>query len=525
MISPANFSRAAQLAKLDPSKVWDCIVVGGGATGLGIAVDAANRGLAVLLLEQSDFAKATSSRATKLVHGGVRYLAQGQIKLVYNALHERGLLLQNAPHLVSRQDFLIPCFGVFEKAKYFAGLMLYQLLSGKYSFGRVEFLKADSLLRDIPVLKKNGLTGGVRYYDGQFDDARLALVLAKTAVEQGATVLNYLAVGGMLHQPDGTHQVLAKDRETSHEYRIRTRTLINATGVFVDDVLHMDDPGAAPTVRPSQGVHLVLDKSFLPGSHALMIPKTSDGRVLFCVPWQGHVLAGTTDTPVPEHSTEPRALEAEIAFILQTLQKYLVRAPERRDVLSVFAGLRPLAAGKPGEPTKEVSREHKISVSPSGLISITGGKWTTYRKMGEDAVDHAIRIGQLTAGVCQTRSLKLHGYRIPENAKPLIPGYGSDAGFVAQIAARDPSLANLLLPDFPYTAAMVIWAVREEMARTLEDVLARRFRLLFLDARAAIAVSQTVAGIMAGELGESTGWIEKQVQAFHELAAGYLIPL
>ena len=520
---PSSFSRPVQLAKLAVENVWDCIVIGGGATGLGIAVDAASRGLKVLLLERYDFAKGTSSRATKLVHGGVRYLAQGQIKLVYNALHERGLLLQNAPHLVSKQDFLIPCFGLFEKAKYFTGLMLYQWLSGKLSFGRVEFLSAGSMKQNIPVLKEKGLTGGVRYYDGQFDDARLALVLARTAVEQGATVLNYFAVTGMHYTEATGHLVQAVDRESGKVCELAAKTVINATGVFVDDILALDDPGTAATVRPSQGVHLVLDKSFLKSEHALMIPKTSDGRVLFAVPWQDHVLAGTTDTPVPDHSTEPRALEEEIAFILRTLQNYLVKAPSRSDVLSVFAGLRPLAAGKPGEATKEVSREHKITISHTGMISITGGKWTTYRKMAEDAVDHAIVQGKLAAGACQTRTLPLHGYLVPASGKPDFPGYGTDRPLLGQLVAADASLSALLHQGFPFTRAMVVWAVRQEMARTVEDVLARRLRLLFLDARVAMAVSETVAGIMAAEMGRDDAWIRDQVQSFRQLAGGYLL--
>ncbi len=382
----------------DPEKVWDLIVAGGGATGLGVALDAASRGYKTLLLEQSDFAKGTSSRSTKLVHGGVRYLAQGNIGLVIEALRERGILLQNAPHLVRNESFIIPNYSWSSSIFYSVGLSVYDLLAGRRSFGRSRLISRSELIRRIPNIQQKGLKSGVLYHDGQFDDARLAVSLALTALEQGATLLNYVRITGLTKEGNRISGVLARDLETGRMYTLKAKVVINATGVFVDELLGMDAPGSRPLVRPSQGIHLVFDKSFLGPQDALMIPKTKDGRVLFAIPWHDRMLVGTTDTPLDAHQLEPRALEEEIRFILEAAAGYLTRTPTRKDVRSVFAGLRPLAAPQnEKEKTKEISRSHKLIVSDSGLVTITGGKWTTYRQMAEDTVNQAIVYGR-TAG-------------------------------------------------------------------------------------------------------------------------------
>jgi len=515
------FNRASQLDRLSRIPEWDMIVIGGGATGLGIAVDAASRGYKVLLLEQADFAKGTSSRSTKLVHGGVRYLAQGQIKLVYGALHERGLLLQNATHLVKKQAFIIPCYSWWEKLKYLTGLKIYDILSGRFSFGKIRYVKRKDLIGLLPGLKAGRLKGGVQYYDGQFDDARLAINLAMTASEEGGTLLNYFKVVGLTGR-ERVEGVVARDMETDREYTLRSKVVINATGVFVDDILKMEDAEARPMVRPSQGVHLMLKRSFLEGGSALMIPKTSDGRVLFAVPWHEHVLVGTTDTLMEKHVLEPRALEAEIGFILGTMKEYLSAPPERGDVLSVFAGLRPLAAPKEdGHATKEISRDHKLLVNRSGLVTITGGKWTTYRKMAEETVDKVIEVGMLQPVSCRTKQLRIHGC-CDALTEAHLAVYGTDARRIRELMEQEPVLARQLVAWLPYTEAEAVWAVRHEMARTIEDVLARRLRVLFLDAQAALAAAPRVAALIAGELGYDEDWKRNQLIAFNKLANGYL---
>ena len=415
-LSVMEFNRATFINKIDQQKDWDVIIIGGGATGLGCALDAASRGYSTLLLEQVDFAKGTSSRSTKLVHGGVRYLAQGNISLVYEALRERDLLLKNAPHLVHDQEFIIPCYNWKSKFIYLLGLKFYELLAGRSAFRKSCFLSTQEVLEAIPGLSPHQLIGGVRYSDGQFDDSRLAINLAQTAAQYGSVLINYMAVTSLLKNKSGkVTGVVAKDLEKGVQYELHAKTMINATGVFVDQILKMDQPAGKPMVRPSQGAHIVLDKSFLQGKTALMIPKTDDGRVLFAVPWHGKVLVGTTDTPLQKCELEPRPLEEEIDFILKTAGKYLVKKPLHADILSAFAGLRPLAApGKHTGSTKEISRSHKLIVSDSGLITITGGKWTTYRKMAEDTIDKAIALGQQVKVKCMTAQIRIHG---AENAK------------------------------------------------------------------------------------------------------------
>ena len=518
-----TFNRETFLDQLEHHKEWDVIIIGGGATGLGVAVDSATRGYRTLLLEQSDFAKGTSSRSTKLVHGGVRYLAQGDIALVYEALHERGLLLKNAPHLVKDQEFIIPIYSWFSKYKYLIGLKFYDLLAGKSGFGKSSFLKKAKVLEAIPGLKEKGLIGGVRYSDGQFDDARLALNLAQTAAENGGVVLNYMKVTSLTKRGTKIAGVVAEDVESGKSYALQAKTIVNATGVFVDEILKMDKPSGNPLVRPSQGAHIVLDSSFLKGNVALMIPKTTDGRVLFAVPWHGKVLVGTTDTPLNAHSLEPVALDEEVDFILATAGQYLTRTPTKHDVLSVFAGLRPLAApGKDTNSTKEISRSHKLIVAKSGLITITGGKWTTYRKMAMDVIDRAIEIGQLPEKKCITQNVHIHGFQ-DKQVEDHFAIYGADSDGIRKLMKEDTRLATPLHPSYSFTKAEVVWMVNNEMARTIEDVLARRMRVLFLDAMAAITLAPSVAEIMASELGNNKQWIDEQLYEFNKLAKAYLL--
>ncbi|MDA3789695.1 MAG: glycerol-3-phosphate dehydrogenase/oxidase [Desulfobacula sp.] len=513
--------------KQNPDKQWDIVVIGGGATGLGIAVDAASRGYETVLFEQSDFAKGTSSRSTKLVHGGVRYLAQGDISLVLEALHERGLLRQNAPHLVKNQAFIIPNYDWWEGPFYNIGMKVYDMMAGQLGLGPSEKISREEVMKAIPNLDEHHLNGGVIYYDGQFDDSRLAINLAQTAVENEAIVLNYMPVTGLLKDRRNlVCGVEVTDAESGENHRVRSRVVINATGVFVDAILSMDDAGAEPLVRPSQGIHFVLDKSFLQGDSAIMIPKTSDGRVLFAVPWHGKVVVGTTDTPLEttDIGLEPRALKEEIDFILTTAAQYLKKDPRKKDVLSMFAGLRPLAAQQDkSQSTKEISRSHRLMVSLSGLITITGGKWTTYRKMAEDTINKAWMVGGLPEQKCVTETMPIHGY--VKNTRFDSPGYfyGSDRTAINAMIQAEPDLGHRLHPDYEYTRVQVVWAARNEMARTVEDFLSRRVRMLLLDARVSMAMAPEVADIMAPELKRDPGWRQSQVTDYQALAKGYIL--
>ena len=507
-----------------PGTIWDVVVVGGGATGLGTALDAASRGYKTLLLEQADFAKGTSSRSTKLIHGGVRYLAQGNIGLVKEALYERGLLQKNAAHLVKNEAFVIPVYKWWSGVQYTLGLKIYDLLAGKYSFGASKSISKDETVARLHTIKQSKLRGGVLYHDGQFDDSRLAINLALTCIEQGATVINYVQVTGLLKTDGKISGVTAKDIETGKIYQVNAKSVINATGVFVDDLIQKDEPHKQPLVKSSQGIHLVLDRSFMPGNDAIMIPRTDDGRVLFVVPWHGKLLIGTTDTPLNAHSLEPVALEEEISFIIRTVGKYLIKVPSRKDVRSIFAGLRPLAAPQSGAmKTKEISRGHKIIVSDSGLITVTGGKWTTYRRMAEDTVDRAVTIGGLQPVACRTSSLSIHGNRKDVDFADHLYVYGADREALLTLIDENKCWAEKLHPKLDYIKAEVIWAVRHEMARNIEDVLARRLRALFLDARAAIEIAAKVACLMTQELNKDENWQNIQVADFTHLAQGYLL--
>lgn len=505
--------------------IWDIIVIGGGATGLGIALDATARGYKALLLEQADFAKGTSSRSTKLVHGGVRYLAQGEIRLVREASIERALLYKNAPHLVKNLTFIIPIYSLWDKLKYSIGLKLYDLVAGKYKLGSSSFISKHETLQKVPGIKSARLKGGVIYHDGQFDDSRLAINLVQSIIENGGDAINYVKIINL--QKDGTGKingVVVSDEETKEIFTIKSKTVVNATGVFVDDILLMDKPNSNKTICVSQGVHLVIEKEFYPSSTALMIPETSDGRVLFAVPWHNKVVLGTTDTPVNEASLEPKALEKEISFILETAGNYLDKKPKRSDVLSVFAGLRPLAAPTKGEQkTKEISRSHKIIVSSSQLFTILGGKWTTYRKMGEDMVNKIEKDLKWPHRKPATASLSIHGHLDINNWEDPFYFYGSDA---LKIRAQMNGTAHKWISkELKIHREQIIWAVKHEMARTVEDVLSRRTRALLLNAEESIRIAPEVSAIISKVLGRDKNWEDEQVKLFNDLAAQYIIKL
>lgn len=508
-------------------ELWDFIIIGGGATGLGIAVDAASRGYKTVLIEQSDFAKGTSSRSTKLVHGGVRYLQKGDVALVREALRERGYLSRNAPHLVKNQRFIIGNYNWWEKPFYTIGLTLYDLLAGRMSMGHSLPMSKKEVIKSVPQIVRKNLKGGVSYYDGQFDDSRLAINLMQTAIENGAVVVNYAKVSSLLKDTQGLITgAVVEDELDGGSFVLKGHCIINATGIFVDEVIKMDNVNEKPLVRPSQGVHLVVDRSFLGGDDAIMVPKTNDGRVMFGVPWHNRVILGTTDTPVNDFVLEPKALEKEIDFILETAGRYLTKKPQRKDILCVFAGLRPLAAPvkhADKAKTKEISRSHKLLASDSGLVTITGGKWTTYRIMAEETVDLAIKTKKLPFKACQTKALRIHGYCENPDTNNLLNLYGSDQDEILQLQKDNPAYAEKLHEDFDFTIGEVVWAVRKEMARTVDDVCARRVRTLFLDARASIVMAPKVATIMAKELDKDKNWEQKQVQAYIDIAKSYFL--
>lgn len=523
--SKMKFTRNEALQSIQNTENWDIAIIGGGATGLGIAVDAASRGYKTLLVEKYDFAKGTSSKSTKLVHGGVRYLANGDIKLVLSALKERGLLFKNAPHVSFVQSFVIPSYSTFNKLKFLIGLKLYDWMAGKLRIGKSTLLSKDETVQKLPKVKTKGLVGGIQYYDGQFDDARLAINLGQTAAEHGATLLNYAEVNNITKDQAGkTNGLTLVDTLSGNTFTVKAKAVINATGVFVDDILKLDTPSHKDIVRPSQGAHIVIDKRFLGNDDALMIPETSDGRVLFGVPWHDKVLLGTTDTPLHAHQIEPRPLNEEIDFILKTANEYLENAPTEKDVLSVFAGLRPLAAPTDGdtESTKEISRDHKLIKSASNLITITGGKWTTYRKMAEETVDLAIKTANLSVKECKTHHLPIHGSTLDKKAGHW-QVYGTDIEAIMKLASQFPTLGERLHPNYEFIAAEVVWACRHEMIAKVEDFLARRIRFLLLDAKASLEVAPKVAALMAQELGKDEQWIAKEIEDYTALVKNYTL--
>lgn len=517
-------TRGERIDRLRAEESWDLLVIGGGATGLGTAVDATQRGYRTLLLEAFDFAKGTSSRSTKLVHGGVRYLAMGDIALVREALHERALLVQNAPHLVHELAFLIPAYSWWSVPYYGMGLSAYDLLAGRRRMSRTRAVSRSEALRLAPTLEPERLRGGVVYSDGQFDDARLAVALLRTFESLSGLALNYVPVTGVVQESGRVAGATARDTETGAEFTIKARAVVNASGVFADRVRAMDDAQAPAVIRPSQGTHLVLDRAFLPGETAIMIPKTDDGRVLFAIPWHGRTLVGTTDTPVESLAVEPRPLAAEIEFLLSHAARYLSRDPGEHDVLSTFAGLRPLISNSHAESTAKLSREHALLISKSGLITITGGKWTTYRRMGADAVNRAAEVADLPRRPCATESLHLHGWHAgPANPDDSLAVYGADAEPLTQLCAERSDWGERLHPALPYRAGEAVWAARHESARTVEDVLSRRTRALLLNARASMEAAPRVAALLAEELGFDADWQRSQVEAYRQLALGYVL--
>ncbi len=506
-------NRAENVRRL--GEPFDVLVVGGGATGLGAALDAVSRGYRTALVEARDFAQATSSRSTKLVHGGVRYLQQGNVRLVREALCERGLLLQNAPHLVHELRFLVPLYRWWEKPFYGMGLWLYDRLAGSLNLAPTKAVDPSTSAVLVPTLQTRGLRGGILYSDAQFNDARLAIALARAASERGAVLVNYAAVQSLLKKNGRLVGAVVADREAGREITVRASVVVNATGVASDAIRRLDDPSAEGIIAVSQGIHVVLDSAWLPGETAIMVPHTEDGRVVFIIPWQGRALVGTTDTPLPEPTPEPLPLAEEIDFVLRHAGRYLSAQPTRADVLSVFAGLRPLVKGSGGS-TAALSRDHTLLVSRSGLVTIAGGKWTTYRRMAAEAVAAAAEVADLPICPCPTQSLRLPGSAAP-------PGPWREFGVTAaEAAAYEARFPGHLHPNLPYSLGMVAYAVEREMALRLEDVLSRRLRALILDARAAVAAARPAAEVMAALHGKDQAWVAGEVAAFAQLASRYL---
>ncbi len=515
-------NRNLNIKKLSNSETrWDIIIIGGGASGLGAAVDSASRGFKTLLVEKSDFSKGTSSRSTKLVHGGVRYMQNGDISLVIEALKERGIMKKNAPHLVKNMSFVIPSYNWWSNPFYGIGLKIYDMMAGKLGLGKSTILSKEETLKLIPNVKKKDLIGGVIYNDGQFDDSRMAISLAITAEKNGAILLNYFEVKKLMKKNNIINGIIVKDIINKKVFEIKGKVVINATGVFSDNIMRMDFPRKKKMIKPSQGVHLVLDQKFLKSRHAILIPHTSDGRVLFAVPWNNHVVLGTTDTPLSEIKDEPIPLKEEVNFILKNAQNFMTEKPKINDIKSVFAGLRPLAAESDKKNTKEISRHHKISVSESGLLSILGGKWTTYRKIAEDAINTSISIGGFNERKCITESLQIHGYMENPDWKDPLHVYGTDLNLIRdlKIKSGNKSLSNKLY----ISPNQIIWSLKNEMAIKLEDILARRTRCLFLDAKETIRIAPKVLEIMKTFLKKDNDWEKKEFSNFMKISKNYII--
>lgn len=517
--------RISMISHLEKNhQTWDMLIIGGGATGLGTAIDAASRGYSTILLEQHDFAKATSSRSTKLIHGGVKYLEQGQFALAFESMRERFYMMQNAPHIVQERAFVIPAFEWWDNPYYSIGLKLYDMVAGKLGMGASRSLSYDETLTALPTLRKEELRSGVCFADGQFDDARMSVSLARTAHREGAILLNYCKVTALMRKGELISGVMATDQISGKSYQINARIVINATGVFSDDINRMDNDKSRPLLKPSKGVHLILDQSFLPGGNALLIPKTKEGKIFYAVPWYNRVLIGTTDTQLSDAGLEPKASPEEVDDILKIAGKYLDRQPRHEDVKSHYAGLRPLLApSREGEKAKEIARGHTMFVSASGLLTISGGRWATYRQMAEDVVVRAAMLARLPQVKCKTTNLKIYG---AENWEPDRDGmywYGSEWTEIQGLMAEQPYWSEYLSPNMPYTRAAVYWAVKYEMAQNLEDVLARRTRALFLDAAEAIKIAPEVAEMMKTLLDKDDRWVRKQLDQFTWLAKDYLL--
>ena len=514
-------NRADSIIKLNKILQWDVVIIGGGASGLGIALDASKRGYKTLLLEKYDFGKGTSSRSTKLIHGGVRYLQNGDITLVIESLKERGILKRNAPHLVQDLSFVIPTYDWWASPFYGIGMKIYDMMAGKLGLGKSEIISKQETEKLIPNVNKKGLRGGVIYHDGQFDDSRMAITLALSADSKKTALLNYCNVEGLIKKDGEIKGLNFTDSINSKKYQIKSKVVINATGVFAEEIIRMDQPKIEKMIQPSQGVHIVLERRFLKSKHAILIPQTSDGRVLFAVPWKNYVVVGTTDTQVKKASEEPKALKEEVDFILKNAGKYMSVKPKKDDIKSVFAGLRPLAATSNKQSTKEVSRSHKIDISPSGLISVLGGKWTTYRKIAEDAINTAISINKLKKKKCKTERTKLFGFKRNVSWSDPMHVYGSLKKKVESLGGinDNESLSN----KFYISNNIIEWSIIHEMALTVEDILARRTRCVFLDSKESQRIAPIVAQKMADVLGEDDKWIDAELKKFNKLIKNYIV--
>lgn len=502
---------------------FDVIIIGGGATGLGAGVDAASRGYKTLLIEAHDFTSGTSSRSTKLIHGGVRYLQQGNIALVMESLHERGILSRNAPHLIRHQSFIVPQYRWWEGPFYGTGMKLYDILAGKLGLKKSKYLNLKKTLETLPTIKQEGLKGGVLYYDCQFDDARTGIALAQTMADHGGLPINYMKAVSFVKENDLITGVIAKDTLTGEEHEIKGKAFINATGPFIDQLRSEDSGKDSNLIAPSQGIHIVLDSSFLPGKSAIMIPQTDDGRVLFAVPWHDKIIIGTTDTEVEKAEIEPKPLKEEVDFLVAHAAKYLTKKPTHADIKSIFTGIRPLVKGNTESKTSNISRDHHLEISQSGLVTISGGKWTTYRKMAEDTVDTAIKFAGLKMKKCITETLKIHGYDADaDNDQLALSQFGKDSGEIKRLESEDQSLALKLSEEFPHTYAEILWSIENESPQKLEDILARRTRVLFLDAAETIRISRNVAEFMAKHMDKDEEWVNREVEEFNEIAKAYL---
>lgn len=503
---------------------FDIIIIGGGATGLGAGVDAASRGYKTLLLEALDFTSGTSSRSTKLIHGGVRYLQQGNIALVMESLHERGLLSRNAPHLIRHQSFIVPQYEWWEGPFYGTGMRLYDILAGKLGLKKSKNLSLKSTLEKLPTINQKGLKGGVLYYDCQFDDARTGIALARTMADQGGVPLNYIKCTGFLKENDMIVGVKAKDSLSNEEYTIKGKAVVNATGPFIDSLRSFDSGKESHLIAPSQGIHIVLDSSFLPGESAIMVPHTDDGRVLFAVPWHDKIIIGTTDTEIKETPSEPKALKEEVDFLISHAGKYLAKKPKHSDIKSIFAGIRPLVKGSTDTKTSNISRDHHLEISQAGLITISGGKWTTYRKMAEDTIDTAAKFAGLRRKKCITETLKLHGFdpKQTNDSSLFLSQFGKDKNEIENLEQTDEKLALKVSANFPYTYGEILWSIKNEAPQKLEDILARRTRALFLDAKESIKIAPRIAEFMAEYMEKDELWIKNEIEDFTQLAQNYL---
>lgn len=518
-------NRIAMLESVEQEDEFDVAIIGGGATGLGAALDAVSRGLKTIVLEADDFAKGTSSRSTKLIHGGVRYLRSGQVKMVYESLAERGRLEHNAPHIVRSVPFVIPSYKFGMRWFFFTGMKLYDFLAGKLlSSTASKLLTTEEVAKAVPTLNLDNLQGGVLYHDGQFDDSRLALSLARETAARGGSVINHARVTKLLNSRKKIDGLEFEDTLSGQAYSVKAKTVVNATGVFGQSIMRLDPSTEvdAPRIVPSRGTHVVIDQEFMPGETALLIPDTDDGRVLFAIPWLGKTVIGTTDVQTEDVCPDPKPTHSEVVYILDHVGRYLTKKPTLSDVRSVFSGLRPLVGkSDTSGDTASLSREHEIYISPKGLITIIGGKWTTYRKMGEDVIDLAIDVGRLTRNASRTAYMKLDSV-VEVQTESDYSNYGGLAEQLDALVASKPELKEMLHPGLPFNKAHVQWAVEQEMACTLDDVLSRRLRALLLDAQAAIECSRNVAIQMAELLDQDQTWIDQQVESYTQIAKGYL---